>query len=54
MNGQELNAGDPIPSDEVSLLEVLSVVTQQPPSVVMGIATMIDASVNQIEREKYP
>jgi hypothetical protein len=47
MNGQELNSGEPIPSDEVSLLEVLG-------SVVTGIATMMDATVIQIERKKYP
>jgi hypothetical protein len=52
---QELDANDPLPKDSVSLLTVLgSIETQQPPSVVTGVATMIDATVSQIEREKQP
>jgi hypothetical protein len=52
---QELDASDPLPKDSVSLLTVLGAIeTQQPPSVVTGVAAMIDATVSQIERGKNP
>jgi hypothetical protein len=51
---QELDAGDPLPKESVSLLTVLGLIeTQQPPSIVTGVAAMIDATVSQIEREKH-
>jgi hypothetical protein len=51
----ELDEGDPLPKDSVSLLTVLGAIeTQQPPSIVTGVAAMIDATVSQIERGKQP
>jgi hypothetical protein len=51
----ELETSDPLPRDAVSMLTILgSIETQQPPSIVTGVAAMIDATVSQIERQKQP
>jgi hypothetical protein len=52
--GQELNSGDPLPEQPGSLLGVLATIeTQQPPSVVSGVAAMIDATVREFERDTH-
>ena len=52
---QESNAEDPTSESSLALLYALGTIeTQQPPSVVSGVATMIDATIEKLERERHP